>query len=114
HRLGRDAAELAALDLAQAVPRLRLDAGRDDARRLEGAWEPARDDAVERDAGERVRGGGSLAAALLGEHDLLRVEPFEVPHLCVPHHVDATACGHCGRSEWPPAACMPAIIPGGD
>ena len=112
HGLGRDAPQLSALDLAQRVPLFRLDAGRDDPRGLERPREAARDHAVERDAGERVRCGGGLEAAVLGEHDLLRVDPVEVAHLCVPHQVDAAACDHCARSERPPADCMPAIIPG--
>ena len=49
------------------------------------------------------------------EQDVVRVLALEVAHLRVAHQVDAPAwrSRHCARSDWPPAACMPAIIPAG-
>ena len=67
-------------------------------RGLHRACEAARDDAVERDRGERAR-LRRLAAAFLGEHDLLGVEPFEVAHLRVSHQVDAPACALSLRAK---------------
>src|SRR5581483_4766288 len=116
HLDGVEAADVAAFDLAQRVAALRLELGRDDARGFRRAREAARDDAVEADAAERRRGGLGLAATELGEPDLLRVDPLEVAHLRMAHQVDAPPPrrGHCvARSERPPAACMPATIPGG-
>ena len=49
-----DVAEPAGLELAEVRPRLRLDAGRNDPGRLLGARQAARDDAVERDARQRL------------------------------------------------------------
>src|SRR6185437_4123529 len=113
--LRRDAAELAALDLAQLLLPLRLLRRRDGMCRLERAGEPARDDAVEGHPGECVRGGDRLLAARVREHDLVRVLALEVAHLRVAHQVDAPArrCRHCARRDCPPAACMPPIMPRG-
>src|SRR5581483_1832251 len=115
HEGGLDAAQLAALDLAQVGNRLDLDVRRDCARGLDRPGEPARDHTVEGQAGERRRCRLRLFPAGLGEDDAVRMDAVEVAHLRVAHQVDAPAPRrrHCARSEWPPAACMPAIIPGG-
>src|SRR5439155_26364380 len=93
---------------------LRLAVARDDPGVLERPGQAARDHAVEADFAEVLGCGRRLRAPVVGEEHRVRMLPLEVAHLRVAHQVDATASvGHCARSDRPPAACMPAIIPGG-
>ncbi len=94
-RVRRDVGEPAALDLAKLGPGLGIELRRDDRGRLERARQPARHDAVDLDAAERLGHGRRLRDPFLVQGHLRRVHGHsvlgEVGHLGVAHQVQAAA-----------------------
>jgi hypothetical protein len=89
----RNVAEPAGPELAEIGPRLRLDPGRNDPRRLERALEVARDRSVESEAGQGFVHRPCLFLALAGERDGFGPHRptvgLEIRDLRVAHEVDA-------------------------